>query len=203
MSNFFTFQKCVIEDCGEFKPGQPWKIEECDGTTDVYPPWPNDWECDAGVAQIESVIDDIKESGNYYYHKMNYVDSDRKYKKALRYIDWLIGSQKDYNATSIKNMKVSSLLNLAAVRLKKGKYKDVVDICDQVLVIEECNGKALYRRAQGKMGMKDYDGAIKDLNDALDICPNDKNVQTKLEMVKKQKLEYLKLEKQTFAKIFQ
>lgn len=100
-------------------------------------------------------------------------------------------------------MKVSSLLNLAAVRLKKGKYKDVIDLCDQVLAIETCNGKALYRRAQGRMAMKDYDGAIKDLNKALNVCPNDKNIQTKLEMVKKQKLEYLKLEKQTFSKIFQ
>lgn len=131
------------------------------------------------------------------------MDSDRKYKKALRYIDWLIGSNKDYNTANIRNMKISSLLNLAAVRLKKGKYKDVVDVCDQVLTIDEKNGKALYRRAQGKMGIKDYDGAILDLSKALDICPNDKNIQTKLEMVKKQKLEYLKLEKQTFSKIFQ
>lgn len=149
------------------------------------------------------MIEDIKESGNYYYHKTNYVDSDRKYKKALRYIDWLISSQKKYDTANIKSMKISSLLNLAAVRLKKGKHKDVVDICDQVLAIDNRNGKALYRRAQGKMGTKDYDGAIKDLSKALDICPNDKHVQTKLEMVKKQKLEYLKLEKQTFSKIFQ
>lgn len=104
---------------------------------------------------------------------------------------------------TIKNIKISSLLNLAAVRLKKGKYKDVIDLCDQVLTIDINNGKALYRRAQAKMAMKDYDGAIKDLTNALDVCPNDKHVQSKLEMVKKQKLEYLKLEKQTFSKIFQ
>lgn len=149
------------------------------------------------------MIEDIKDSGNYYYHKTNYIDSDRKYKKALRYIDWLITSEKNYNNTNIKNMKISSLLNLAAVRLKKTKYKDVIDLCDQVLVIDAYNAKALYRRAQAKMAIKDYDGAIKDLTKALDVCPNDKNVQTKLEMVKKQKLEYLKLEKQTFSKIFQ
>nr|CAH7753098.1 unnamed protein product [Callosobruchus chinensis] len=33
-----------IENCGEFKPGEPWNIEENDGTDDKYPPWPNDWE---------------------------------------------------------------------------------------------------------------------------------------------------------------
>lgn len=152
---------------------------------------------------MEKVIGHIKDSGNFYYRRSNYTDSDRKYKKALRYIDWLMATKKGYNVTKINDIKISSLLNLAAVRLKKGKYKDVIDICDQVLMIEEGNGKALYRRAQGKMGLKEYDEAIKDLTRALDVFPNDKNVQTKLEMVKKQKLDYLKIEKQTFAKIFQ
>lgn len=73
----------------------------------------------------------------------------------------------------------------------------------QVLALDEKNGKALYRRAQGKLGLKDYDGAILDLNNALNVCPHDKNVQSKLQLVKKHKLTYLKLEKETCAKIFQ
>lgn len=98
----------------------------------MYPPWPNDWELEWDGVKMENVIEKIKESGNFYFRKRNYTDSDRKYKKALRYIDWLISNKRACNISNINNMKVNSLLNLAAVRLKKNKLKDVIEICNQV-----------------------------------------------------------------------
>lgn len=43
--------KCVIEDCGELKPGDPWNYEDCDETNDNLPPDPRD---------IETPIKEIK-----------------------------------------------------------------------------------------------------------------------------------------------
>lgn len=37
---------------------------------------------------FETVITEIKQSGNYFYKAKDYVHADRKYKKALRYIEW-------------------------------------------------------------------------------------------------------------------
>lgn len=36
--------KCVIEDCGEIKPGDPWNYVDCDETSDNLPPDPRDLE---------------------------------------------------------------------------------------------------------------------------------------------------------------
>ncbi|KAJ8970357.1 hypothetical protein NQ314_001268 [Rhamnusium bicolor] len=47
-----------IEDCGEFETGEPWNIEERDGTEDVYPPWPNDWDIDS-VENLGAIINAI------------------------------------------------------------------------------------------------------------------------------------------------
>lgn len=114
------------------KPGQNWGIEESDATGDVYPPWPNDWECNLKETDMEEVINNIKESGNYYFRKNNFTDSDRKYRKALRYIDWFLAGPRHDSVDNIKNIKINSLLNLAIVRLKKNKYRDAIDICNQV-----------------------------------------------------------------------
>lgn len=70
------------------------------------------------------------------------------------------------------------------------------------MAVDERNGKAFYRRGQAKLGLKDYDGAMNDLTNALNIFPNDKNVQSKLEIAKKYKMNYLKLERKAFSKIF-
>ncbi|XP_063236521.1 peptidyl-prolyl cis-trans isomerase D-like isoform X2 [Bacillus rossius redtenbacheri] len=85
---------CVVEDCGQLAPGQDWGVAESDGTADVYPPFPEDWHQDASrppkVEAVERVVLDIKASGNSYFTAENYVDASRKYKKALRYIDWWV-----------------------------------------------------------------------------------------------------------------
>ncbi|KAF5296690.1 hypothetical protein FQR65_LT19803 [Abscondita terminalis] len=151
----FEILRCFIKKCGELKYGDSWNINEDDGTADVYPPWPDDW-------------------GTTY----------RKYRKSLRYIDYFLSTGKGFNSKLVQNMKVSSLLNLAAVRLKKCKYQDANLYCDQALTIDTENGKAFYRRAQARIGLKDYDKALVDLKTALKLCPNDKLIQNEQKMSK-------------------
>lgn len=83
---------------------------------------------------MEKVIKRIKDSGNLYFSKKNFVDAGRKYKKALRYYLWMC-QQKDMPDTiyvSLVELKSILLLNLAAVHLKQKKYREVVDLCNEV-----------------------------------------------------------------------
>ncbi|KAB0798810.1 hypothetical protein PPYR_06690 [Photinus pyralis] len=193
--------KCIIEKCGILEPGKLWGINENDGTLDVYPPWPDDWEV-ASDEKLENVISNIKHSGNYYFKRHNYVDSDRKYKKALRYIDYLLTSGSGYDSKIVSEIKVCSLLNLAAVRIKKGKFQDANIYCNQAIALDSQNGKAHYRRAQALIGLKEYDKALLDLNKAYNFCPSDKLIQNELQKVKNLKLNYLQKEKMIFSKMF-
>ncbi|KAF5289118.1 hypothetical protein FQA39_LY15220 [Lamprigera yunnana] len=193
--------RCCIDNCGEIKPGESWNINENDGTLDVYPPWPDDWNSTSND-KFEEAISNIKQSGNYYFKQHNYIDSDRKYKKSLRYIDYLLTTGKDFNSKRLQNMKVSSLLNLAAVRLKKGRFQDANLYCDQVLLMDSHNGKAYYRRAQARVGLKDYDKALTDLRQKMSKDSSDGGTRVYVgglqENVKKEDLE---LEFEKFGKL--
>lgn len=83
---------------------------------------------------MEEVIRKIKNSGNDYFFKKNFVDAARKYKKALRYYRWMSAQQDmpDTLYTSLADLKPILLLNLAAVRLKQNKSREVIDLCNEV-----------------------------------------------------------------------
>ncbi|XP_063236523.1 peptidyl-prolyl cis-trans isomerase D-like isoform X4 [Bacillus rossius redtenbacheri] len=183
---------CVVEDCGQLAPGQDWGVAESDGTADVYPPFPEDWHQDASrppkVEAVERVVLDIKASGNSYFTAENYVDASRKYKKALRYIDWChkhAGSEE----RRLARTKLACLLNLAATKLK-------------ALQLDADCAKALYRRGQARIGLNDYEVALSDLRAALALLPSNKDIVAEIGSVKKLISSYLVLEKVRFEKMF-
>ena len=78
--------------------------------------------------------------------------------------------------------------NRALARIKLEMWQDVID--DATRVLEYCEVfddgyqkqsdlcyKALMRRAQGLRGMRDFEFAIKDLDEAMKLCPSEKDPQ--------------------------
>lgn len=193
---------CFISNCGELKAGMSWDISENDGTLDVYPPWPDDLDMlfdTISQNEFETVVSNIKESGNYFYNNNSFAKSERKYRKALRYMDWL-----HKNSKGLKNSKClrkTLLLNLAMVMLKKKQYTDAVDFCDQVLLLDSQAGKAFYRRAQARMGTRDFDLALQDYAHALKFFPNDARIQEEMKRAKYNQINYLNEEKKLFTKM--
>lgn len=185
-------------------PNQPWNIEECDGTADVYPAWPDDWEAHKNFQYeiVEKAVLNIKESGNYYFKNKNYTDAARKYIKTLRYIDWYKLHNSNFTVDKIENIRITSILNLAASKLKTHNFREVIELCDQVLTKKKCT-KAFYRRAQAYMAMTEYEKAMRDLNAALSMEPDDLRIRNALEIVRKLKMDYLIEERKNFSKMFQ
>lgn len=144
MNFLFTFkvtdvdflQVIEIENCGEFSKDEPWNLEENDGTEDTYPQYPEDCNMETlENSQMDKVIDNIKNSGNYYYNKNNFTDSDRKYSKCLRYIEWYISKNK-IKDNYLHDQWIHASTNLAAAKLKRQKYMEVVRICSEVGFID-------------------------------------------------------------------
>ncbi|KYN34857.1 Peptidyl-prolyl cis-trans isomerase D [Trachymyrmex septentrionalis] len=208
--NDIPVDKISIVDCGELKKGENWGLEENDGSEDVYTPWPEDWDYSKHVNKLthkfmEDVIRKIKESGNSYFTKQNYVDANRKYRKALRYYDWM-NKQKNMSDTfyaSLVDLKLTLLLNLAAVRLKQEEYRKAIDLCNEVLETDNINSKALFRRAQAYTSLNEYPLALKDLHQASDLCPDTRTLISKeIKKVKEMGKVYLELEKTTYQRMF-
>ena len=64
--------------------------------------------------------------------------------------------------------------NIALVKMKKKQYRDVVDACSHILIMDENNMKALLRRASACIELQNFDGAFEDVKRVLELDPNSK-----------------------------
>lgn len=69
--------------------------------------------------------------------------------------------------------------------------------------MEPWNNKALYRRGQAYIELKDYDKALTDLKQAYAACPSDKFILEQLQRVLALKSRYLCKEKVIFKKMLE
>ncbi|XP_012288148.1 peptidyl-prolyl cis-trans isomerase D [Orussus abietinus] len=198
-------EKICITDCGELKWGENWGLGENDGSEDIFTPWPEDWVFgELNNDGMEDIVRKIKDSGNVYFTNKNYIDADRKYKKALRYYNW-ITKQPNISETmgNDKSLKSVILLNLTAVKLKQNKYREALKLCNEVLCSDDSNSKALFRRGQAYMGLNEYDLGLADLKRANIECPNNKDIMEEIERTKKVMRCYLTVERATCRRMFQ
>ena len=66
-----------------------------------------------------------------------------------------------------------ALLNEAACMLQLSQFKQVKELCDQVLREEPEQVKALFRRAKALMALKEHQAALEDLRRLRDLEPKD------------------------------
>lgn len=93
-------------------------------------------------SEVAEYILTIKKSGNHFFTKNDYIKADRKYRKAVRYIDWFMprfselvfsdNSQTDYIFNQLEKEKLNLMLNLSATAIKKGLYRESLYYCDEV-----------------------------------------------------------------------
>ncbi|XP_070521316.1 peptidyl-prolyl cis-trans isomerase D isoform X2 [Cardiocondyla obscurior] len=200
-------EKISIVDCGEIKKGEGWGLEENDGTEDIYTPYPEDWNYSQHVDKLthkymETVIRKIKDSGNSYFLNKNYLEACRKYKKALRYYNWM-GKQQmsDTFYSSLADLKLALFLNLAAVYLKQEEYRKAIDNCNEALTVNNMSSKALFRRGQAYACTNEYTLGLRDFNQAYEISGN-KTILEKIDTLKKKQTAYVNEEKKACQKMF-
>ncbi|XP_014283397.1 peptidyl-prolyl cis-trans isomerase D isoform X1 [Halyomorpha halys] len=196
---------CVIEKSGEIVPEEGWGINECDGTEDVFPPYPEDWILTNHQDNNDaySTIAKIKDSGNKFFKDENYILADKKYKKALRYVDWYLKNSENASIETDKFYKLKSfcLLNSAAALLKLEKHREAVILCDEVLLMDINNPKALFRRAQANRWLHNCELALRDLNKAISLKPKDLKILNEIQLVRKSMYESELSERQRCSKM--
>lgn len=197
---------CVIENCGQFEPGQDFGVIEFDSTEDVYPSFPEDSDLDfSQIEAIKEVAEKIKSSGNSYFKRGDYELAARKYKKALNYLNRIHDTNElsGDDENKIVAITLHCILNSAASKLKLKQYDSALEDCDEALEIEANNPKALYRRGQAHHGNCDYERSLTDLQAAQKLAPHDKAIVSEIAAVKGEIQAYKTREKQAYAKMFQ
>lgn len=142
------------------------------------------------------VLNSIKNAGNIFFKAGAYVEACRKYKKAVRYyihlkykLEITLRNEHGNEKTSeilapLTAFNITVNLNIAASELELKNYANAKNACDEVLLNDKLNAKAFYRRGQAHVGLKNYDEALVDLEQASRLLPNDKNIESKLQEAK-------------------
>uniref|UniRef100_A0A8D0H7E1 Peptidyl-prolyl cis-trans isomerase D n=1 Tax=Sphenodon punctatus TaxID=8508 RepID=A0A8D0H7E1_SPHPU len=166
---------CVIAECGELKEGDNWGISPMDGSGDTHPDFPEDSDVDLkDVDKIVSIVEDIKNIGNTHFKAQNWATAAKKYSKGLRYVEASKAVVEGADTSKLNSAVLTCVLNNAACKLKLSDWQGAIESCSEALAIDPVNTKALYRRAQGWQGIKDYDQALADLKKAQESAPEEK-----------------------------
>uniref|UniRef100_A0A8C9CAT9 peptidylprolyl isomerase n=1 Tax=Phocoena sinus TaxID=42100 RepID=A0A8C9CAT9_PHOSS len=193
----------VIAECGELKEGDDWGIFPKDGSGDSHPDFPEDADIDLkDVDKILLITEDLKNIGNIFFKSQNWEMAIKKYTKVLRYVEGSKAATENASGAKLQPVTLSCGLNIGAWKLKMSDWQGAVDSCLEALEIDPANTKALYRRAQGWQGLKEYDRALADLKKAQEIAPEDKAIQAELLRVKQKIKAQKDKEKAAYAKMF-
>ncbi|XP_019588694.2 peptidyl-prolyl cis-trans isomerase D isoform X1 [Rhinolophus sinicus] len=166
---------CVIAECGELKEGDDWGIFPKDGSGDSYPDFPEDADIDLkDVDKMLLITEDLKNIGNTVFKSQNWEMAIKKYTKVLRYVEGSKAVIEKADRSKLQPIALSCMLNIGACKLKMSDWQGAIDSCLEALEIDPSNTKALYRRAQGWQGLKEYNEALADLKKAQEIAPEDK-----------------------------
>ncbi|KAM9086572.1 peptidyl-prolyl cis-trans isomerase D isoform 7-T9 [Megaptera novaeangliae] len=158
---------CVTAECGELKGGDDWGIFPKDGSGDSHPDFPEDADIDVkDVDKILLITEDLKNIGNTFFKSQNWEMAIKKYTKVLRYVEGSKAATENTGGAKLQPVALSCLLNIGACKLKLSDWQGAVDSCLEALEIDPANTKALYRRAQGWQGLKEYDQALRHSPDA-------------------------------------
>ncbi|XP_043401848.1 peptidyl-prolyl cis-trans isomerase D isoform X4 [Chelonia mydas] len=194
---------CIIAECGELKEGDNWGISPMDGSGDTHPDFPEDSDVDLkDIDKIVSIAEDIKNIGNTFFKTQNWAMATKKYTKGLRYVEASKAIVEESNTAKFNPTALICFLNIAACKLKVSDWQGAIESCCEALAIDPANTKALYRRAQGWQGIRDFDQALADLKKAQEITPEDKAIQTEALKVKQKIKAQKEKEKAAYAKMF-
>lgn len=91
--------------------------------------------------------EEFKMRGNTYFREGIYTMAADRYRKVLVYLEYAFPkTEPDELATD--QMRLTCLVNSALCMLRMKQYGEAVQNCYEALLIDKCNIKALYRRAQ-------------------------------------------------------
>ncbi|ORY08333.1 peptidyl-prolyl cis-trans isomerase D [Clohesyomyces aquaticus] len=204
----------VIVDCGELSGSDYDKATEktVDATGDPYEDYPEDQkpsDAEWTGTEILQIATALKDLGNSAFKSNNLGLGIQKYQKALRYLSEyptpLDSDSADLGA-SLNTLKISLYSNSALLQNKMKDWDAANESATKALEVEGLSdkdkGKAYFRRAQARIGKKNEEDALRDLEEARRFAPGDAAVERELAGVQKRVKERKEKEKKIYKNAF-
>ncbi|KEG13086.1 peptidylprolyl isomerase-like protein [Trypanosoma grayi] len=142
-----------------------------------------------------------KQQGNAAFRDGNIDVAERKYRRALEFVEHDSGfADEEKDACCALRHVVWG--NLAQVLLGKRQYKESVEYCDKILEAEPHNTKALYRRAKANDALGEWDDAKRDLDQLLALDTSNADAKVLLQRVQEERKTYEKKQRAIYKNMF-
>jgi peptidyl-prolyl isomerase D len=199
-----------ITDCGQLTGDEAETADQKapDSTGDPYEDFPEDQNGTPTASEIVKIATDLKGFGNTAFKAGNLSLGLDKYQKGLRYLneDPSLDNEPPETKKALNALRFTLNSNSALLSNKLKDYNDGLRAASAALevagITDAEKAKALYRRAIAEIGLKDEEGALKDLEEANKLVPGDAAVVKELATVKKNAAERAKKEKAAYSKFF-
>ena len=142
-----------------------------------------------------------KGAGNAHYKAGAYAAAAKRYARAASFIEYDSGFSAETKAAAA-DLKKACALNIAAARVKLGDWAAAAAAATQVLDKDSSNAKALFRRAQARLGLQEYVEAGADIRAALALDPASADLRALLARHRKESAAYDKQSRAAFANMF-
>lgn len=205
----------IIEDCGELDASvdlSEFTKKKADSTGDAYEDFPEDQKTQDEEwkgTELVAIVEDLKTMGNTAFKGGELEVGLDKYQKALRYLhEYPVPLDNDPPelGAQLSKLKFSLHCNSSLLQFKLGRFTESYQSAEKASVVEGISdadkGKALFRKGAALKGSKDEEGALKCLEEAAKLVPNDAGVKNELAAVKKAAAERKSKERKAYSKAF-
>lgn len=144
-----------------------------------------------------------KEKGTTYFKQGKYELALRQYQKIIQFVG--PPNNEEFGELSDERDKhlLSGYLNLAICHLKLDNPEEVVKNANLALKIDPNNPKAFFRRGLAFYATKDYEQAIQEFNECLEIEPGNKAAKNQIVLCKHQLKQHTEMEKKIYRNLFE
>eukprot|EP01018_Ginkgo_biloba_P000973 Gb_11891 [translate_table: standard] len=158
---------------------------------------------DMTVEERIEAADRRRQEGNEFFKEDKLAEAMQQYEMALAYMGddfmfQLFGKYKDM-ANAVKN---PCHLNMAACLLKLNRYEEVIGQCSMVLVEDENNIKALFRRGKARAALGQTDDAREDFQKVKKFAPEDKAVIRELRLLAEHDRQVYQKQRELYKGLF-
>lgn len=203
-------KEALIADCGELTGDAALAadIKQPDAMGDPYEDFPDDCTEPLPAQTVLKIASACKDYGNKAFKAGNLSVGLDKYQKGLRYINEEpdLENEPASTKTELDALRFSLNSNSALLNIKLEAWDDAVQSATAALAVtgakEADRAKALYRRGFANVRLKDEEAAVKDLEEAQTLSPNDSAIASELSAVRAKAQARAAKEKAAYKKFF-
>ena len=206
-------QDVTVVDCGQLS-GPSYSSatnKPVDAFGDPYEDFPEDQGENLSGAEYFKIATELKELGNKAFKAGDVETGIEKYQKGIRYLnEYPESNENDPKelGPQMKQLRYSLHSNSALLALKAKRYDEANKWATFAIegfpsdAKDADKAKAYYRRGLARIGLKDEEHGLKDLEQAAKLAPGDAGIAKEMNAVKKSVAERAKKEKAAYSKFF-